>query len=676
MVSWRCPFNLESDSRMKKNSSGWRTRRVAWTYAILGSIVLAVVAVSRGAFAQQLPADAPQLVPPRLRSDVGVKYPEQALRDHVEGVVAVDLVLEVGTDGRVTEVAVSTTRGHGFDEAAIAAAQQLVFEPALRDGRPVAARINFRYVFTPPAAKLIGRVAELATDLPIAGARVSVRDAAQVEHTTKSGKDGRWSVPNLPPGPVSIRISAPGKGPGDASETLERGKETTVVLRLQPAAAESLGESETLEVVVVGERPPREVTKRTLGRDELQHSAGTQGDALLSVQNLPGIARPPPFSGALVVRGSAPDDTGVFIQGTQVPLIYHFGGLSSAVPTELVETIDFYPGNYSARYGRLMGGVVEVGLRAPRNDRYHLMLEGSVLGFRGLVEGPIAGGWSFYLAGQRSWLDLVLTPILEASGERQSAIPHWADYQAAIHKDFSSGSSFKLLFYGSDDAFEIVNPLPSSTDPTLGGALGLHTNFWRTQASFDAAPAPGTKLHLMASFGQDTISTSLGTTLLDATLHPLTVRAELSQTLAPGLLANFGFDLLYEPYEFALQLPAPTRPGVPSGGPGQPPIRSSGSNSLFLPAAYTELEIQPWSGARVVPGLRLDYNGTTERSDVSPRLSLRQDLRSDFPRTTLKGGIGYFTQPPTPFDTVPNLGQSGLSSNRSVHGRPTFLHRG
>ena len=114
-----------------------------------------------------------------------------------------------------------------------------------------------------------------------------------------------------------------------------------------------------------GERPPREVTRRTLERREINRIPGTSGDALRSIQNLPGVARPPGLAGLLIVRGSAPQDTAIFVDGTEVPLIYHFGGLSSVIPTELLDRIDFYPGNFSARYGRVMGGIVDVGLRSP-----------------------------------------------------------------------------------------------------------------------------------------------------------------------------------------------------------------------------------------------------------------------------------------------------------------------
>jgi TonB family protein len=630
--------------------------------------VLLLASASGRAHAEELPAvETREVTPPRLSSDPGVSYPEQALREHAAQPVTVELVLEVSASGRVSDAKVSSPERARFDELALAAARRLVFEPARRDGRPVAARIRFRYVFTPPPARLSGRVLSAASERPIAGANVTVRDAAQGEHRAQTDSDGRWKVPELPPGPVEIAFAAPGRRPERATEVLERGQETSVLVRLEPdAAAPIAGQPAITEVVVTGERPPREVTKRTLGRDEIAHSAGTQGDALLSLQNLPGIARPPPFSGQLAVRGSAPDDTGIFIQGTEVPLAYHFGGLSSVVPTELLEKIDFYPGNYSARYGRFMGGIVDVGLRAPQSDRYHLLVENSVLGLRGLVEGPIARGWSFYLGGQRSWLDLVFTPILKASGDKEVALPHWADYQAALHKDFSAGTSLTLSFFGSDDGFDIVSPIAASSDPTLGGALGYHTSFWRTQARFDAHPAEGTQLHLTAAFGEDSISASLGTTLLVARLHPLSGRAELTQTFARGVVGDVGFDVQYEPYEFALQLPAPTRAGIPPGGPGQPPLRSTGSDSLFLPAAYAELELEPWRGARVVPGLRLDYDGTTRHADLSPRLNLRQDLTAGFPRTILKGGVGYFMQPPSPLDTDAHFGQAGLSSNRSL----------
>lgn len=607
---------------------------------------------------------APVIEPPRLKVDSGVAYPDAALQLHLSQPVTVSLVLEVSETGLVTQATARERQGHGFDEAAIAAARHLLFEPAKRDGRPVASRISFRYVFNPPSPRLVGRVAHLSDDSPVAAATVTVRDSAGATHRFTSAANGSWSAPDLPPGAIHVRVESPGNLPLVADDSLAPGQETRLVLRLAPVPAVSGSE---VEITVKGERPPREVAKRTLSHDELAHSAGTQGDALLSMQNLPGIARPPPFTGRLVVRGSAPDDTGVFVEGTDVPLIYHFGGLSSVLPTELVQKIDFYPGNFSARYGRLMGGVVDVTLRPPRVTGYHLLSEVSVLGFRLLAEGPISHGFSFALSAQRSWVDLIAKPLLESSGAEQTTLPRWADYQAEIHKDFTEKSALSVRFFGSDDAFETINRLPGATDPTLGGAFGYHTNFWRSQARFDSELANKTELHLTVAYGKDDITASVGTNLFNASLHPLTSRAELSSWLMRGVRANVGLDVAYTYYDYALQLPAPTRPGMPSGGPGQIPIRSVGSLRRFQPAAYTEFEITPWRGGRVVPGLRADYDSSSERWDLSPRVNLRQDVTNGFPRLTLKAAWGLFSQPATPLDTDSHLGQPGLVSNRAIH---------
>ncbi len=636
------------------------------------ALVLALTLATVSARAQQLPAaQGPVIVAPLLKMDPGVLYPEQALREHVSENVTVVLVLDVDAHGRVTRASIVEPHGHGFDEAALASARKLVFDPATRDALPVPARIKFRYAFAPPPPRLTGRVARLASDLPIAGARVVVRDASGVEHTTLTDSDGSWTLPGLSPGHVHITAGAPARQRETADDELSAGQETRVVLRLasESAAAAATGDAgaEPIEEVTVqGKRPPREVTKREIGREEMEHSAGTQGDALLSLQNFPGVARPPPFSGALVVRGSAPDDTHIYVDGTNIPIAYHFGGLSSVVPTELLDKIEFSPGNYSAEYGRGMGGIVDVGLRDPKKDGYHAMVEGSVLGLRALAEGPVWDGWSFLASGQRSWIDLVLTPLLKAGGAGETALPRWYDYQLELAKELGRRTSFRLLFFGSDDAFNFVNKTPDSSDPTLGGDFGYHTSFWRLQARLESRPSERTRVRVTAAYGEDAATISLGPYLLDVTLHPLSGRAEVSERIGQAIVANAGLDLIYEPYDLTLQLPPLTRPGVPSGGPGQPPLRSTTSGNLFLPGAYADFEITPSATTRINPGLRIDSDSATHRWDIAPRINLRQDLTRDFPRTTLKAGLGVYYQPPDPFETDPRFGQSGLRSNRSI----------
>ncbi len=122
------------------------------------------------------PAPTSPLTAHVKKKDEGAVYPKQALDEGYDEPVIVTLTLTVDVTGAVTRAVVDAPVGHGFDEAAVAASQKLVFDPATRDGKPVAAMIRFQYHFAPPLAVLSGRVVKAGVERPRAGATVVVRD--------------------------------------------------------------------------------------------------------------------------------------------------------------------------------------------------------------------------------------------------------------------------------------------------------------------------------------------------------------------------------------------------------------------------------------------------------------------------------------------------------------------
>src|SRR6266849_6628684 len=107
----------------------------------------AAASISFSALAQ---AQAPRFVAPRLLERVEARYPEEARLSGLTGTVVVRIV--VGTDGRVISAEVVQGAGHGFDEAALEAARKLRFEPATREGRPVAVQLDYEVRFELPDA--------------------------------------------------------------------------------------------------------------------------------------------------------------------------------------------------------------------------------------------------------------------------------------------------------------------------------------------------------------------------------------------------------------------------------------------------------------------------------------------------------------------------------------------
>ena len=605
-------------------------------------------------------------------------YPPEAKTQGIEGVVVLRLVID--EKGDVVEASVAQAAGHGFDEAALAAARKLKFEPArYADGTPFKAAINYEYEFAleeevvePPAATTgtyEGKILIQGAEAPIAGARLTLTGPEGETLEVFADATGRFSFGELEEGSYRLTIRAPGFDELALTESIVAGEATEAVYRLSEQATEG-----AIEVFVEAERPPREVTRRTLERREIERIPGTNGDALRSITSLPGVARPPAIAGVLLVRGSAPQDTLTFVDGVYVPLIYHFGGLSSVIPTEMLSKIDFYPGNFSARYGRAQGGIVDAGIRSPA-DEYHGLVQIDLIDARLLAEGPIPllEGWTFAVAGRRSHLDAWLGPVLDEAGAGVTTAPRYYDYQLLVERKWDSPvlgrGKFRTSFYGSDDALEILIGEPAPGEPALSGNLSLRTVFQRLQGGYDHDITPDDRVNAQLAFGHDALGIGLGAIFLDLDILSFVGRAEYSRRLASVATVNVGFDI--QAGEATVSARLPTAPA-----PGQPPNQPFSTRNFvtvdqvspyYRPAAYVEAELTPLSRWRLVPGMRFDYSRDTESLDVSPRFNTRFDVLEGFPRTTLKGGVGVFRQPPAFQETTEPLGTEGIRSNYSIH---------
>src|SRR5215510_7086071 len=209
-------------------------------------------------------------------------------------------------------------------------------------------------------AGLSGTVLERGTRHKLAGIEVSV---AALERSALTDAEGRFSLDDLPPGELEVVIAAPGYLRFVSREKLTDNERLEVIYRIEREF------SSGLEATVEGERDRQELSHTRLGPAELSQTAGSQGDALKVVEDLPGVARTTPIGGGpLVIRGSNPGDSLVYLDSEPIPLLYHFGAISSTVNPDLLEGIDYIPGNFSATYGDLIGGLVEVRSRSLREE--------------------------------------------------------------------------------------------------------------------------------------------------------------------------------------------------------------------------------------------------------------------------------------------------------------------
>jgi TonB family protein len=613
----------------------------------------------------------PLITPPKLVRFVEAGYPQVEGEEPVETAVELDLV--VGKDGLVTEASVARSAGEAFDEAALAAARQFVFEPARKDWEPIAARIRYRYIFelkAPPkeitTAWLSGTVLLAENDAPAGSVAIEILDAqGQLVRDLVSGQDGTFVVTDLEPGTYQVSVLGGEFGDMKAEEELSAGQVTQVVYRL--GAQKKAGYRGFGETAVV-EAPPREVVKRSIDYKELTRIPGNRGDALRAVEIFPGVARPPFGLGLLIVRGSAPQDSESFIDGVPVPLIYHFGGLTSAYNSYLIEKIDFFPGNFSVRYGRRTGGVLEVTTKDPATDRPHGFAEISVIDTFFTIEAPITDKIQISGGLRRSFIDLILPAVLpDDVGVRQA--PVYIDYQFKLKFSPSKRDRVRISAYGSNDRLELILEEPSSDDPAIRGNTSLGSAFYNNQIDWTRRISDRVEQELAFNVGPSKINLVLGDAFqLEGTFIQNYGRAEWRYQISDKVRLITGLDVFIAPVNLRYVGPQPgSQEGAGSSQgslAGQPQVFADVSSTVYRPGLYMESNMQLGSFTQLILGLRFDYFSAISAFTVDPRLTTIFTVAKDM---RVKLGVGLFSQPPEFQESDTSIGNPNLDPIQAVH---------
>jgi TonB family protein len=635
-----------------------------------------------GARRDRPPAKAPRQPvvtrPPELLEAPAPTVPPEAVGLEAD----VKIRLSVDATGTVTRVDVVEPAGHGLDEAAVEAARAYRFRPAELDGKPgpitIETVIHFRpaVVETPPteppteepppavpstppqaSAVLTGLVKERGTRRALAGVSIALTELTGAEAETDAG--GRFRLEHLAAGTYHVVALRAGYDRLVEPVTLAAGEASEVAVFLRPSGGNPY------ETVVEGERERLEVTRRTLTRRELTTVPGTFGDPLRVIQNLPGLARAPFASGLLLIRGSNPNDSGVFVDGHSVPLLYHFLGGPSILNPEFLESVDLYPGGFPARFGRFHGGVVEVNTRPSASDGVHGEAKVDLIDSSVYLRFPVADHVTLALAGRRSYIDAILPLVLPKQDPGNSLVvtPVYWDYQLRLDLELPARQRLSLLLFGSDDQLHV---LQAKAEDAKTLQLDSHIGFHRARLLYTTPLVGDLVLSLSPDFGLDTLSlttSSINSTELHNTV--LSLRERVTGKLSPSLRLDTGFDLDDRVTRYDLNIPQAQDIRTPIAAIDLPTESLSRTVDQYGLGAYLELawDLGP---IRLVPGLRFDgyLLAGKPRASLDPRLVARWQAAE---QTVLKAYVGLFHEPPSPetLDTV--FGNPDLDLERAVH---------
>lgn len=506
-----------------------------------------------------------------------------------------------------------------------------------------------------PAPALSGTVLDEQTGAPVMAATVY---AIGAELEVVTDEQGRFELPQRA-GITALTIIADAYQP----RTIAVRRSGALQIRLAPMTHfEGAGEV----IAMQGERPAQDPGAATVERAEIVRLPGARGDTLTSIKNLPGIANNgslTPDSGGLIIRGSSPEDSRILVDGFEIPLLYHFGGLQSVIPSELISDIEVLPGAFGPEYGRASSGIVQVTpRRGPRKPGGFVEL--SFINGAAMVEGPIGKRGSFTVAARRSLIDALL-PAVIPDDANLTFIAYPSYYDAQLQAELAVGERWQLsaFLFGASDKVVLDNGNDNPSDPALTGRLAADSSFAR--AIFSAAYQGDS---ITAKFSASPVAMQLENQIgaehyLRFDVRALTVRGETRWNASRSFALAAGTELDFTYYDYSLRFVRPPREGnpMPPSFSDDPMLIADDSRQSPSLAGWIDAELAPVRTLSMKLGARVDSYRRNKDTVVQPRARLTWHVAEG---ATVSAAGGLYSRPPEDQDEIL---QDDLAAERAWH---------
>ncbi len=353
----------------------------------------------------------------------------------------------------------------------------------------------------------------------IIGATVLLMDSSNTKGA-RTDVHGDFKIDNVPMGRVVLKISAIGYKTQFAQNVIvTSGKEVMLTISMQ----ENI---QKLKKVVIKSQKKGEMQNEmsllsgnSITVDETQRFAGSFQDPSRMVSSLAGVSGlGSEYDNAIIVRGNSPKYVQWRLEGIEIPSPNHFsqlgssGGAISALNSDLLATSDFYTGAFSAEYGDVLSGIMDMKLRKGNNEKREYAFGIGLLGIDGTMEGPFKKGYrGSYLINYR-YSTLSLAQKLGLFDDTDG-LPKYQDATFKLFlptNKFGTFSLFGLMGYstsGDNGIDSITNELEPNVFADLSRTWSeeYNTSFYTTGVNHFYAINKNTFLETTVSYSANQI---------------------------------------------------------------------------------------------------------------------------------------------------------------------------
>jgi outer membrane cobalamin receptor len=306
-----------------------------------------------------------------------------------------------------------------------------------------------------------GYISDSKTGERLIGAHVYVKELKQ---GTATNLYGFYSL-TLPKGEYDLQISYIGYK--SISQKVKLEADQILNIDLQPS-------TDLEEVVVTAESSREEFRETLMSTNRLSMKTVEmlpvllgEKDIIKTLQLLPGVQSGSEGSSGLYVRGGGPDQNLILLDGVPVYNSSHLFGFFSVFNSDALNSVTLTKGGFPARYGGRLSSVLDIRMKEGNMKKVTGDVSIGLISSRFNIEGPIKKDkTSFMLSARRTYIDILLMPLIKAQSDGNKAGYFFYDINAKINHKFSEKSRLYLSAYNGLDKFYSKNNDTYNIDDT------------------------------------------------------------------------------------------------------------------------------------------------------------------------------------------------------------------
>lgn len=180
---------------------------------------------------------------------------------------------------------------------------------------------------------------------------------------------------------------------------------------------------------------------------------GGKPDVIKALQLFPGVQSQSEGMSLMMVRGGEPGQNQYLLDN--VPLIYvnHLGGLMSVFNPDMINSVDFYKGNFPARQGGKLSSIVDITQREGDVSKHQGSISLGVTDASFTFEGPLSNQkMSYIITARKTLLDAFLIGASAISSGNYSLVAYgFHDINAKLSWKPDERNNLSLNVYQGDD---------------------------------------------------------------------------------------------------------------------------------------------------------------------------------------------------------------------------------